>query len=98
MTRIGGNADEMLAFNDAINQAGLIELPLKGKKFTWTNKQEAHVMVNLDIILVSVSWETKYPLSNAWSITRVGSDHVPIILMMEWKGSLDLDFFLNNSG
>lgn len=38
------------------------------------------MLVNLDRILISVSWEIKYPLCNAWSITRVGSDHAPILL------------------
>ena len=51
-----------------------------GARFTWTNKQDDPVLVNLDRILVSVSWENNFPLANAWSMTRVGSDHVPIIL------------------
>jgi hypothetical protein len=29
-----GDVNEMLLFNDAINNLGLVELPLKGRKFT----------------------------------------------------------------
>jgi hypothetical protein len=29
---------------------------------------------------MSVIWEDRYPLCNAWSLTRVGSDHSHIIL------------------
>lgn len=34
----GANHVEMYLFNDAISALGLIELPLKGKRFTWSNK------------------------------------------------------------
>jgi len=37
--REGANYSDMLKFNDAISSLGLIELPLKGQRFTWTNKQ-----------------------------------------------------------
>lgn len=37
--RLGGNATEMLGFNEAINSVGIMEIPLHGRKFTWTNKQ-----------------------------------------------------------
>lgn len=36
--RPGGNTSEMLAFNNAISALGLIELPLKGRKYTWSKK------------------------------------------------------------
>lgn len=36
--REGANPNEMFAFNEAINKLGLIELPLHGRHFTWTNK------------------------------------------------------------
>ena len=62
-------------------------------------------MVNLDRFLVSTEWEMRFPLCNAWSLTRVGSDHTPIILdsgehgasrpiyfFFENKWLLDLDF------
>lgn len=34
----GGNVQEMMAFNAAISILGITEIPLKGAKFTWTNK------------------------------------------------------------
>jgi len=30
---------EMLLFNEAISSLGLVEIPLHGSRFTWTNKQ-----------------------------------------------------------
>lgn len=36
-------------------------------------------MANLDIVF-STGWEEKYPLSLSWCLTRVGSDHSPIVV------------------
>lgn len=36
------DATEMFLFNEAINKLDLIELPLHGRQFTWTNKQSPH--------------------------------------------------------
>lgn len=35
----GAGVAEMLLFNEAISSLGLIEIPMKGKRYTWTNKQ-----------------------------------------------------------
>jgi hypothetical protein len=53
--RAGGDINEMLLFNDAINHLGLIELPLYGRRFTWTNKQESPLMERLDWFFTSSS-------------------------------------------
>jgi len=36
--KMGGDISEMLQFNDALSAFGVVELPLYGKKYTWTNK------------------------------------------------------------
>ena len=45
--RTGGNIQEMFAFNEAISKLRLVELPLKGCKFTWTNKQHPPLLERL---------------------------------------------------
>ena len=35
----GGDVNEMFLFNEAISTLNLVELPLYGRHFTWTNKQ-----------------------------------------------------------
>ena len=37
--RPGGNISDTFVFNEAIGESGLIELPLKGRAFTWSNMQ-----------------------------------------------------------
>jgi hypothetical protein len=38
------------------------------------------VQSNIDKVLVTIGWELKFPLSSLQSLTRVGSDHCPMIL------------------
>jgi hypothetical protein len=43
----------MLLFNEAISKLGLVELPLKGKHFTWSNKIGFSLLpARLSIILI----------------------------------------------
>ena len=38
--RPGGNIGEILMFNNAFSSLGVVEIPLHGRKFTLTNKQQ----------------------------------------------------------
>lgn len=46
--KLGGNYQEMIAFNNAISSLRLVELPLRGCKFIWTNKQRNPLLERLD--------------------------------------------------
>lgn len=37
---LGGDMNDILIFNEIISNAGLVEIPLKGRNFTWSNMQE----------------------------------------------------------
>ena len=39
-------------------------------------------MCNLDRVLVSTDWEEKFPTTILTALTRVGSDHSPLLLDM----------------
>jgi hypothetical protein len=43
----GGDVQEIFRFNEVISNLQLEELPLQGHKFTWTNKQESHLLERL---------------------------------------------------
>ena len=38
--KLGGNIQDTLTFNDLLGHLGLVELPLKGHAFTWSNMQQ----------------------------------------------------------
>lgn len=52
---------EMFLFNEAISNLGLVELPLLGRQFTWTNKQISPLLERLDWFFTSAGWTVKYP-------------------------------------
>lgn len=52
---------DMRNFSDWITQHELIDLPMGGSLYTWTNKQQVPVMCRLDRFLVSPSWIEIFP-------------------------------------
>jgi exonuclease III len=49
--RPGANIHDISTFNEVISYLGLIELPIKGRSFTWSNMQENPLLVQLDWFL-----------------------------------------------
>jgi hypothetical protein len=55
------NRAMMGRFRRLINDLSLKEIPLHGRKFTWSNQQEDPVLVKLDWVFYSVDWELIFP-------------------------------------
>jgi hypothetical protein len=75
-----GNLVEMLAFNNAISNLRLVELPLRGCKYTWTNKQSNPLLERLDWFFTSNSWTTLMPNTFSTGLVRDNSDHTPCMI------------------
>jgi hypothetical protein len=73
----GGNTNDMLLFNDIIQHLGLIELPLKGRSYTWSNMQEQPLMQQLDLFFTSPAWTLSYPNTIVLPLAKSVSDHTP---------------------
>ncbi|XP_071680408.1 uncharacterized protein [Lolium perenne] len=58
----------------------LREVERAGARYTWTNKRLRPTQCVLDRVLVSPIWEAAFPLCSLTTITRVGSDHSPLLL------------------
>lgn len=76
----GGDLDEMFMLNDAITALRLVELPLYGRKFTWTNKQDDPLLERLDWFFTSNSWSLTYPSTSVWPLVMETSDHVVCLI------------------
>ena len=76
----GGDINDMLIFNEAISNLGLIELPLKGRKFTWSNMQQEPLLERLDWFFTSESWTISYPATSVSALAKPISDHVPCVI------------------
>ena len=76
----GGDVNEMFHFNEAISAQGLVELPLHGQKFTWTNKQNPPLLQRLDWFFTSISWTSIMPNTYVTTLCMETSDHVPCLV------------------
>ncbi|XP_020405790.1 uncharacterized protein [Zea mays] len=74
------NRAMMGRFRDLINDLGLKEIPLLGRKFTWSNQQDNPVLVKLDRVFCTVDWELTFPRVLLHSAASLDSDHCPLLL------------------
>jgi len=59
------NRAMMGRFRWPINDLNLKELPMVGRRFTWSNQQDNPTLVKLDRVLCSIDWEQLFFSSNA---------------------------------
>jgi hypothetical protein len=70
----------MHEFNDFISECGLLDIPLEGGLFTWSNNRDVPVMSRIDRFLFSSAWADHFDLVNQLRLPRLLSDHFPIRL------------------
>jgi endonuclease/exonuclease/phosphatase family metal-dependent hydrolase len=75
--RAGGNFHDTLVFNNIISHLLLVELPIKGRSYTWSNMQEVPLLQQIDWFFTSVAWTSIFPLSLVLPLARITSDHLP---------------------
>jgi hypothetical protein len=65
-----------------INDLSIKEVPLVGRKFTWSSSVSGSspTLVKLDQVFCSVEWEDIFPNCLLQSATTDDSDHCPLIL------------------
>ncbi|GKV11959.1 hypothetical protein SLEP1_g23168 [Rubroshorea leprosula] len=89
-----GFSREMRDFDCFICEAGLVDLPLVGRKYTWYNAN-GQQMSRIDRFLLSEDWILNWSDVKQWGLRRTVSDHCPIILkneMVDW-GPKPFKFF-----
>jgi hypothetical protein len=83
--RSGGNIADTLVFNDTIWHLGLIELPIKGRAFTWSNMQLDPLLEQLDWFFTSPNWTLGFPMTEVFPMAQITSDHVPCRVSMNTR-------------
>jgi exonuclease III len=66
-----------------INDLALKEVPLIGKKITWSNGQANPTLVRLDRVFCSVDWEELFPNCLLQNSATQDSDHCPLVLGLQ---------------
>lgn len=74
----------MMEFSKFCNNMELIDLPMLGRKYTWTNYQNHAIHSRLDRFLVSQHWLEKYNILQ-WGLPRPISDHCPVTITDDSK-------------
>ena len=69
--------NDMLAFNEAISALALVEIPIKGREYTWSNMQNAPLLEKLDWVFSSESWTSTYLNTMVTPLSKPISDHTP---------------------
>jgi hypothetical protein len=70
----------MVGFSDFISDCELLDPPLEGGRFTWSNGREIEAMSRLDRFLFSAEWDEKFPSIKQQRLARLLSDHFPLML------------------
>jgi hypothetical protein len=70
----GGDVNDMFLFNEIIEHLGLLELQLKGRKFTYSHKQNTPLLEQLDWFFTSSNWISVYPNTMVFPAAHSGSD------------------------
>ena len=67
-------------FNSIIDAYELIDIHMKGGKYTWPNNQNPPTLERLDRFLISKNWEDLFPTAFVYKLPREISDHNPLII------------------
>ena len=92
----GANINDMFIFNDIIQELGLLELPLKGRNYTWSNMQEQPLLQQLDWFFTTPTWSLTYPNTVVLPLVKSVSDHTPCKIRIDSKVPKATLFRYNN--
>ena len=86
--RLGGSrlTTAMENFSEFIEELNLIDLPLKGRSYTWSSGSDQPLMYRIDRALVSHDWEDHYPVVIQQVLPRPILEPIP--MLVEARGIL----------
>lgn len=74
---------DIYLFNELISNLGLIEVPLKGRSFTWSNMQDNPLLEQLDWVFITPNWSISYPNTMVLALSKHISYHVPLMIQVK---------------
>lgn len=67
-------------YNDFIMDTELVDVPLRNRTYTWSNKRPQPVFSRIDRVFTTNEWAATYPMVTLEAREVVVSDHAPLIL------------------
>ncbi|KAL4362395.1 hypothetical protein GQ457_04G024660 [Hibiscus cannabinus] len=91
------NPTDANSFFDFVDSRGLIDMPIVGGAYTWSNQRSDNeaILEKLDRVLCSTSWNIAFPKAVVMLDIPMGSDHVPVVIYplgLVKKGKKDFKF------
>jgi exonuclease III len=74
------NLRMMGRFSALIEALELVDFPLLGRRFTWSNNQEIATLTRIDRVLVTKEWDIAFPQFQLTPASSNVSDHCPLQL------------------
>lgn len=86
------NVSRALKFKCSLDTCGMLDLGFHGPKFTWTNRREfgTFIQERIDRGFVNVAWRMLYLEAQIHHLTKIHSDHNPILLSLEKDQDINL--------
>ena len=93
----------MSDFRQTIDEAQLMEIDLRGRKFTWSNEQDNPTFTRIDRMFGTPEWHLRFPNIDLQPLPTMGSDHCPLFLTgdiakQSYKGFRFESFWVNMPG
>ncbi|XP_026410033.1 uncharacterized protein LOC113305152 [Papaver somniferum] len=85
--RQGTLSRAMRNFNQFMSDFNLVDLPLCGAKYTWSNFQDPPTCTRIDRFLLNSKWDNYFPGTTQIAKPRTVSDHIPLLLSTEMGDS-----------
>ncbi|KAG2639909.1 hypothetical protein PVAP13_2KG050716 [Panicum virgatum] len=81
--RPGGDINDVFIFNELISHLGLQEIPLKDRKYTWSNMQQEPLLEQIGWYFTSTNWISQYPNTLLLPLSKPTSDHIPCTVQID---------------
>lgn len=79
----GGDINDIFIFNEIISNLGLLEVPLNGRNYTWSNMQDNPLLEQLDWVFISPAWSINFPFTQALALAKHISDHASLKIQIQ---------------
>ncbi|GJR79308.1 transposon TX1 uncharacterized 149 kDa protein [Tanacetum coccineum] len=70
----------MRDFQSFVNNCNLVDIPMSGANFTWSNGQSNLSMSRLDRFLISSDWVSQFNQTRQWCVNVSFSDHHAVVM------------------
>lgn len=81
-----------MKFQNCLDTCGMMDMGFSGNRFTWTNSRGVANLIQerIDRSFCNMRWWLMYPKASDKHLTRVHSDHYPLLIDLDSRSSLHL--------